>query len=313
MRYIELIEESTNWDLKGYWITDKQEILPVDHNKDQHHADVAFDDFIDYTGYDGPLDKQSLLGDEFIRAGIFNTVFNEGWIRVSTSENSNSLNFDLWPNKVSKRTLMTFANMIKKDKDWGEYVYISGKVFRSKRAMLYFLNRLANGKLLNSLNEVSEVPFNRNPKIGWIWDNDPITFYHGTHFSRLNDILQHGLKAPTDGPTAGWVSLALEPSTGRGYASMHGGETSFRKAGSKAQHVPMQDRRVLVLQIPKNYVLKYMAPARGNMDNERDKLTNEERYRKWIASGKTDQEYYALTEIRLPKKVPAKFIKGWMK
>ena len=154
---------------------------------------------------------------------------------------------------------------------------------------------------------------NKNPKIGWWLDQDPIIFYHGTHYSRLDDILKNGLKAPTEGPTAGWVSLALEPSTASGYASMHGGESSFRKAGEKAQHVPMQDRRILVIQIPKNYVLQHMAPARGNMDNERDKLTNEERYRKWAESGKTDQEYYALTEIRLPKEVPGSFIKGWMK
>lgn len=174
-----------------------------------------------------------------------------------------------------------------------------------------YYDRLENMEK-NSIDEASVMPFNKNPTIGWWLDQDPITFYHGTHKDRVDDILRSGLRAPVEGPTAGWVSLALEPSTARGYASMHGGESSFRKAGGKAQHIPMQDRRVLVIQIPKEEVLSKMAAARGNMDNERDKLTNEERYRKWVASGKTDQEYYALTEIRMPKEVPSKYIKGWM-
>ncbi len=160
---------------------------------------------------------------------------------------------------------------------------------------------------------VGEIPWNKNPKIGWIWDQDPITFYHGTHYSRLEAVLENGLKAPETGPTAGWVSLALDPHTGAGYAAMHGGESSFRAAGAKAVHVPMKDRRILVLKIPRDYVLQHMAPARGNMANERDKLENKERYLKWVASGKTDQEYYAITEIRLPKVVPPQFIVGWMR
>lgn len=161
--------------------------------------------------------------------------------------------------------------------------------------------------------EASELPWNSNPSIGWIWDNNPITFYHGTHISNLDKVLQHGLIAPSEGPTAGWVSLALEPNTSKGYASMSGGESSFRKAGGNAFHVPISKRIILVLQIPKEYVLNHMAGARGNMDSERDKLKNKNRYKQWIASGKSDQEYYALTEIRLPDMVPATFIIGWMK
>lgn len=168
--------------------------------------------------------------------------------------------------------------------------------------------------------------------IGWWLDSDPCTFYHGTHISRKESIEQNGIYAPKDGPTARWVSLALEPQTAKGYASMTGGESAFRKAGNAARHVPMNERIVAILSIPQNYFLPKMAPARGNMDNERSKLLDKERYLKekkeWInrvqkRTGKTedqitsllykfDQEYYAITEIRLPDLVPSNFIIDWM-
>ena len=159
----------------------------------------------------------------------------------------------------------------------------------------------------------NQIPWNGNPTIGWWLDNDPVTFYHGTHISRLEGVLENGLRAPTEGATAGWVSLALEPNTGHGYASMTGGETAFRAAGAQARSVPHGERITFVLQIPQSHFLQKMAPMRGGVQEYKDKLTDRKLYEAWKDQGKTDQEYYAVTEIRLPDPVPAKFIVGYMK
>jgi len=175
--------------------------------------------------------------------------------------------------------------------------------------------------------------FKLESPIGWWLDNDPVTFYHGTHISRKDSIQKTGIYAPKEGPTAGYVSLALEPQTAKGYASMTGGESAFRKAGNAAKHVPLNERVVAILEIPQSYFLPRMAEARGNMDRERSKLIDKNRYEQekeeWIhnvmnRTGKTkeqvenllykfDQEYYAVTEIRLPEYVPAKFITDWLR
>lgn len=158
-------------------------------------------------------------------------------------------------------------------------------------------------------NAKTQISWNGNPQIGWWLDSDPVTFYHGTNIKNLEFISQNGIVAPTEGSTAGWVSLALDPNTAFGYASMSGGESTFRAAGAKAVHVPKEDRIVFVIQLPQSYFLDKMAAARGHMDEQRDKLTNKEKYENWNGS---DQQYYALTEIRMPNVVPANYIKGYM-
>lgn len=88
-----------------------------------------------------------------------------------------------------------------------------------------------------------------------------------------------------------------------------GGESSFRAAGNKAKSTPMNQRVVFVLKIPKAFVLKNMAPERGAMQSTKNRLKDKQEYLDWK---RTDTEYYALTEIRLPKKVDKKFIVGYM-
>ena len=158
---------------------------------------------------------------------------------------------------------------------------------------------------------LQEYPWNSNPKIGWWRDNRELTLYHGTHIDNLLNIARTGLWAPSVGPTANWVSLALEPNTASGYASMSGGETNFRQAGSRARNVPQNERVVLVYKFPINYVLSNMNQhLRGNIDWTKNKLLNESEYREWK---KTDQEYYMMTEIRMPKVVESKYLKGYMR
>jgi len=148
-----------------------------------------------------------------------------------------------------------------------------------------------------------------NPKIGWWADRNTLLMYHGTHYSNLLGILESGIFAPKSGPTAGWVSMALEPNTAFGYASM-GGESGFRAAGAKAKSVPPSERIVLVSKMPVTWIKKNMETNfRGNIAYTRNRLTDKSEYEGWKNS---DQEYYALTEIRFPKKVDPKWIIGYM-
>lgn len=152
-----------------------------------------------------------------------------------------------------------------------------------------------------------------HPKIGWWEDAKPLIMYHGTHESNLESILKNGIYAPSEGYTAGYVSLALEPNTAFGYASMSGGEKTFRTAGSKAKIIPPSERVVLVLEFKngvKDLEKMGLGKIRGAMSETRGKLSDKSEYEKHTGD---DQSYYALTELRIKKKVPAKFIKGYMK
>lgn len=156
-----------------------------------------------------------------------------------------------------------------------------------------------------------QMPWNGHPIIGWWRDASPITMYHGTHKDNLDSILKTGIYSPKSGYTAGWVSLAFDPNTAFGYASMSGGETNFRSAGAKAQSVPPKDRVVLVLQFKNVAELEKigLGPLRGMMDSTKTKLSDKSTYESWSGD---DQSYYALTELRIKDMVPAKYIKGFM-
>ena len=158
---------------------------------------------------------------------------------------------------------------------------------------------------------ISKQPFNKNPDIGWWLDNNPIRFYHGTHKDNLDFITKNGILAPKEGSTAGWISLALDPNTAFGYAAMSGmgGETAFRSAGKKVKSTPPKERIVFIVELPKAMVLSSMAPERGAMQSTKNLLKDKSIYDKYT---KSDQEYYALTEIRMPKKIDPKYIKGYM-
>lgn len=167
-----------------------------------------------------------------------------------------------------------------------------------------------NQFLTEEENKKPEYKWNGNPKIGWWEDRSNLIMYHGTHIKNLEGILEKGIFAPSSGPTANWVSMALEPNTSHGYASM-GGESAFRAAGAKAQHIPDNERVVLVCKFPVSWIKQHMEKNfRGNVDSTRDKLTNKENYKNWKGS---DQEYYALTEIRFPKHIDSEFIIGYMR
>jgi len=157
--------------------------------------------------------------------------------------------------------------------------------------------------------KIKKVPFVRAPKIGWWEDNKILTLYHGTHIRNIEYVEKNGLVAPKEGYTAGIVSLALEPNTAWGYASMSGagGESSFRDAGSKVKTTSQKERVVFVIEMPIDYVKKHILPI--NYDTSKDKLTNKALYEKWT---KEDQLYYALTELKFKVPVSPKYIKKYM-
>ncbi len=158
------------------------------------------------------------------------------------------------------------------------------------------------------ITEKAELPWDKDPKIGWWKDHEHVTLYHGTHASRVDSIKKHGLKAAKGG-----ISMALEPHTAHGYASMHGGEANFRSAGEKAHHVPHHERAVMVYKVPKHYVEKHADKhLSGNTDEVKDHLTNRDKYLAHKKAGKSDHEHYAKTELRFSH-VPNEYLVGHMK
>lgn len=167
--------------------------------------------------------------------------------------------------------------------------------------------------LLEEKKKTKEMKWVNNPKLGWWKDNDPMLFFHGTHKKNLEGILESGIYAPKSGPTANWVSLALDPYTSFGYASMTGGESAFRAAGARPTTTPPQDRVIFFLKIPKAFILQHMNKnLRGNMEAQRNLLIDKSLYEAHKKKGGKDYEYYAMTEVRLPNHVDSSFIKGYM-
>lgn len=162
--------------------------------------------------------------------------------------------------------------------------------------------------LLMLINENKELPWHGHPKIGWWQDQEHLTLYHGTYKSNLHSVLKNGITHKD--PKTGMVSMALEPNTAFGYASMHGGKANFRKVGGKAQHVPDKDRVVVVAKIPKHFITQHHdVKLGGNIGDASKRLKDQELHKTWKGQ---DSEYYALSELRFKHHIPPEFIHGYM-
>ena len=134
---------------------------------------------------------------------------------------------------------------------------LKAKTSKAARAGTLTSTMMADSKPATAIDALKETPWQKDPKIGWWKDQgDTLTMYHGTHKNNVDSMANEGIKAPDSGPTAGKVSMTFDPYTARGYAFM-GGESGFRAAGAKAKTVPMEDRRVLQVEIPKIGLRKY--------------------------------------------------------
>lgn len=152
-----------------------------------------------------------------------------------------------------------------------------------------------------------------SPKIGWWEDQQVLRLYHGTNIKNVDSVMKNGLNRKD--PDTGMISLALEPNTAYGYASMSGsgGESAFRKAGTKVVHTPGHERAIFVLDIPMSWIKQHYDPnLSGNIGQARDHMKSKQKYVEWMKKYDDDQSYYAIAELRVKEAVPAKFIKGYM-
>jgi hypothetical protein len=165
------------------------------------------------------------------------------------------------------------------------------------------------------LNEnIKNIPFEKNPSIGWWEDQDKLTVYHGTHDRNVENILKTGLNKPD--PKTGMISVTSDPYTAHGYAAMSGagGEAEFRKAGGRPVNVPHEDRAVIKMIIPIQWLKANMdTNLSGNIGIAKDHLSSKDKYEDWKKKGKSDFLYYQLSEFRIKKPIPTKFIVGVMK
>lgn len=161
---------------------------------------------------------------------------------------------------------------------------------------------------------LKQLPWQGNPHIGWHEDGDHLIMYHGTHEKNLGHIDRGGINAPTTGPTANWVSMTHDPHTAHGYASMTGGESTFRSSKKRPQSVPHEQRAVLVARIPREWARANMDhDLRGNLGDARTALTDRSSFEAHKAAGKPDFQHYQSTELRFKNSIPRQFIQGYMK
>lgn len=168
--------------------------------------------------------------------------------------------------------------------------------------------------------EKKELPFDHNANIGWWKDKADKegyhTVYHGTHKRNLPTILKNGLTHKD--PRTGMISVTHDPHTAHGYAAMSGsgGESNFRKAGAKAVNTPHEDRVVLKMRLPKDFVDKHMDHQfHGNPNHQnRNKMADKAHYDDWKKKNpdRPDHEYYQVSELRLNHHIKPEHIEGYM-
>ncbi|MBD99746.1 MAG: hypothetical protein CMO34_07890 [Verrucomicrobia bacterium] len=169
-------------------------------------------------------------------------------------------------------------------------------------------------RLKDFITEKKELPYDKNPKIGWWKDkakeHGHHVVYHGTHKKNLPNILKHGINHKD--PDTGMISVTHDPHTAHGYAAMSGsgGEKNFRKVGKKAVHTPHEDRVVLKIHLPKDHPID--GHLRGNVGDKHDNLKSKEKYEKHKKADGQDHEYYQTTELRTSKDIHPKHIVGYM-
>lgn len=158
--------------------------------------------------------------------------------------------------------------------------------------------------------KIKKVPWNPTPDIGWWEDQKTLIMYHGTHIKNIPFIEKSGIDRPD--PETGMISMAFEPNTAFGYASMSGigGEAEFRKAGSKVIATSPKERAVFVAELPMSWIkANYDPKLKGNLSTQKQNLTKKSKYDSFTGH---DINYYQLAELRFKKPIPSKYIKGYM-
>ena len=160
----------------------------------------------------------------------------------------------------------------------------------------------------------SFLPWNGYPTIGWWKDQKILVMYHGTHERNIKSMLSDGINRPD--PKTGMISMALEPNTAFGYASMSGagGESNFRSVGTKPVTTPATERAIIVAKIPMSWILKNLDNnLGGNLREQMARLESKDVYDEYQKKYDDDQSYYALCELRFKTHIPSKFLVGYTK
>ncbi len=153
--------------------------------------------------------------------------------------------------------------------------------------------------------------FDKDPQIGWWRHGKHMTVYHGTHDDNVPHIMKHGLNHKD--PTSGMISTTHDPHTAHGYAAMSssGGEHHFRKAGGSPKNTPHEQRSVIKMKIPMKWAEKHRDEhLRGNLNDTKTRMSDENRYKEHKEKGGRDHEYYQTSEVRFKRPIPPKYIVG---
>lgn len=132
---------------------------------------------------------------------------------------------------------------------------------------------------------VKKLDWVQDPDIGWFLESNPCRVYYGAHQDDVADIMENGIFADDDG----YVKCAIEPHTAHFHAT------------PLTESVENDKRVVFVIDIPQEF--SKANPLYTEFDKEKNL------YESW---GKSDAEFYALTDISVPKHIPVKYIKGYM-
>jgi len=123
---------------------------------------------------------------------------------------------------------------------------------------------------------VKQLRSNRNPKIGFWLDNDPVRLYIGAQLEDLHDISNDGVRLPNHR----WVTTYLEPNS-------------------------------VVLDIPMKWLFPNMDQRfTGNRESDKNKLLQKPLYYQWK---RFDYEYYCGLKVKIMSVIPPRFVAGYMK
>lgn len=142
MRWNEIINESSDWDLSGFWITDTGERIDVNHDKGTHHANVALDHFMDYLDFSDFSEPIDPYNDEYIADMALDAAFDNGWIRVSTSPREIDITF--W--KLNRNSLNSLRNHLKDEQPVNLYVLDHAAEFGSLKELFRKLNEIFHSR-----------------------------------------------------------------------------------------------------------------------------------------------------------------------
>lgn len=134
--------------------------------------------------------------------------------------------------------------------------------------------------------KAKKLDWNNNPDIGDIENSKIVSLYYGTHTKDIKNIFREGIYAGKNG----YVLCSLEPHTAFAYAAM--------SDSLKESAVSLQDRTIFKINVPHRFISDNIIVNNSNGD-----------YKDW---GKSDVEYYALNEARIPNHIPVEFIEGYM-